>query len=180
MTTIYFFFLAGVVCYLNVYKEDSASDSYKHVQGILKLGLTFPSCCSVRENASMNAWAITDRQPSMCGVFLMSKTNWGFFRMFTQKRRGRLFRERERDLFSSTAFHVRQTLCLSQFVNGCFCPCYWSMQVCLAKHTKQQMAVTQNKKGLNSQSSWKGGLEKSETGHWQNKNFLHKFVNYIR
>ena len=47
----------------------------KYVQEILKLGLTFPSCCSVRENASMNAWAITDKQPSMCGVFLMSKTN---------------------------------------------------------------------------------------------------------
>lgn len=40
-----------------------------------KLGLTFPSCCSVREKASMNAWAITDKQLSMCGVFLMSKTN---------------------------------------------------------------------------------------------------------
>lgn len=123
-------------------RRQSASDSQKHIQEILKLGLTFPSCCSVRENASMNAWAITDRQPSMCGVFLMSKTNWGFFRMFTQKRRGRLFRERERDLFSSTAFHVRQMLCLSQFVNECFCPCYWSMQVCLAKYTKQQMAAS--------------------------------------
>lgn len=40
-----------------------------------KLGLTFPSCCSVREKASMKAWAITDKQLSMCGVFLMSKTN---------------------------------------------------------------------------------------------------------
>lgn len=42
---------------------------------MLKLGLTFPSCCSVSEKASMNAWAITDKQLSMCGVFLMSKTN---------------------------------------------------------------------------------------------------------
>ena len=33
-------------------------------------------------------------------------------------------------------------LCLSQFVNGCLCPCYWSMQVCLAKHTKQQRAAS--------------------------------------
>lgn len=30
----------------------------------------------------------------MCEVFLISKTNWGFFSMFTQKRRGRLDRER--------------------------------------------------------------------------------------
>lgn len=75
MTIIYFFFLADVVCYLNVYKEDRVLQTHRNIQEILKLGLTFPSCCSVRENASMNAWAITDRQPSMCGVFLMSKTN---------------------------------------------------------------------------------------------------------
>lgn len=42
----------------------------------------------------MKACAITDKQPSMCEVFLISKTNWGFFSMFTQKRRGRLDRER--------------------------------------------------------------------------------------
>lgn len=39
----------------------------------------------------MKACAITDRQASMWSVFSMSKTNWGFFKMFTQKRRGRLW-----------------------------------------------------------------------------------------
>lgn len=34
---------------------------------------------------------MTDRQASMWSVFSMSKTNWGFFKMFTQKRRGRLW-----------------------------------------------------------------------------------------
>lgn len=42
----------------------------------------------------MKACAITDKQPSICEVFLISKTNWGFFSIFTQKRRGRLDRER--------------------------------------------------------------------------------------
>jgi len=157
--------------------RQSASDSHKHVQEILKLGLTFPSCCSVRENASMNAWAITDRQPSMCGVFLMSKTNWGFFRMFTQKRRGRLFREREIPRFkyslSCEADAVFITVCewvsLSLLLKYASLPCQ--------TYQATDGSVTQNKKGLNCQRSWKGGLEKSETGHWQNKNFLHKFVN---
>lgn len=39
----------------------------------------------------MKACAMTDRQASMWSVFSMSKTNWGFFKMFTQKRRGRLW-----------------------------------------------------------------------------------------
>lgn len=52
--------------------------------------LTFPSCISLREKESMKAWAMTDRQPSICGVFSMSKTNWGFFRMLIQKRSGKL------------------------------------------------------------------------------------------
>lgn len=43
------------------------------------------------EQASMKACAMTDRQASMWSVFSMSKTNWGFFKMFTQKRRGRLW-----------------------------------------------------------------------------------------
>lgn len=60
-----------------------------------RAAFTFPSVCSAREKASMKACAITDKQPSICEVFLMSKTNWGFFSMFTQKRRGRLDRERK-------------------------------------------------------------------------------------
>jgi len=56
--------------------------------------ITFPIVCSAREKASMKACAMTDKQPSICDVFLTSKTNWGFFSMFTQKRRGRLDRER--------------------------------------------------------------------------------------
>lgn len=34
---------------------------------------------------------MTERQASMWSVLSMSKTNWGFFRMFTQNRRGRLW-----------------------------------------------------------------------------------------
>lgn len=54
---------------------------------------TFPSCRSEMEQASMKAWAITDRQASIWSVFSMSNTNWGFFRIFTQKRRGKLEEE---------------------------------------------------------------------------------------
>lgn len=39
----------------------------------------------------MKACAMTERQASMWSVLSMSKTNWGFFRMFTQNRRGRLW-----------------------------------------------------------------------------------------
>lgn len=42
------------------------------------------------EQASMKACAITERQASMWSVLSMSKTNCGFFSMFTQNRRGRL------------------------------------------------------------------------------------------
>lgn len=45
----------------------------------------------------MKAWAITDRQASMWSVLSMSKTNCGFFRMFTQNLSGRLQREGPRD-----------------------------------------------------------------------------------
>lgn len=43
-------------------------------------------------------------------------------------------------------------------------------------------STTQNKKGLNWQGYWKGGLEKgeSESDHWQNKNFLQIILDYIR
>lgn len=54
--------------------------------------LTLPSCRSEMEQASMKAWAMTDRHASMWSVLSMSNTNWGFFRMFTQKRRGKLNR----------------------------------------------------------------------------------------
>lgn len=74
MTTYDYFFLAAVVYGLDVNKKECFRLTEVHTRNS-KLGLTFPSCCSVRENASMNAWAITDKQPSMCGVFLMSKTN---------------------------------------------------------------------------------------------------------
>lgn len=60
-------------------------------------GCTLPSCRSESEQASMKAWAITDRQASMWSVLSMSKTNWGFFRMFTQNLSGRLQREGSRD-----------------------------------------------------------------------------------
>ena len=53
--------------------------------------LTLPSCRSEMEQASMKACAMTERQASMWSVFSMSKTNCGFFRMFTQNRRGRLW-----------------------------------------------------------------------------------------
>lgn len=33
---------------------------------------------------------MTDRTASMLSVTCTSNTNWGFFRMFTQKRRGKL------------------------------------------------------------------------------------------
>ena len=52
--------------------------------------LTLPSWRSETEQASMKACAITERQASMWSVLSMSKTNCGFFRMFTQNRRGRL------------------------------------------------------------------------------------------
>lgn len=52
---------------------------------------TLPSCRSEMEQASMKACAMTERQASMWSVLSMSKTNWGFFRMFTQNRRGRLW-----------------------------------------------------------------------------------------
>ena len=38
------------------------------------------------------------------------------------------------------------------------------------QHHSEQERVTLS-------APWKGGLDKSETGHWQNKNFLHKFIN---
>lgn len=60
-------------------------------------GCTLPSCRSESEQASMKAWAITDRQASMWSVLSMSKTNWGFFRMLTQNLSGRLQREGSRD-----------------------------------------------------------------------------------
>lgn len=58
---------------------------------------TLPSCRSDREQASMKAWAITERQASMWSVLSMSKTNWGFFRMLTQNLRGRLQRKQARN-----------------------------------------------------------------------------------
>lgn len=39
----------------------------------------------------MKACAMTERQASIWSVLSMSKTNCGFFRMFTQNRRGRLW-----------------------------------------------------------------------------------------
>lgn len=60
-------------------------------------GCTLPSCRSESEQASMKAWAITDRQASMWSVLSMSNTNCGFFRMFTQNLSGRLQREGSRD-----------------------------------------------------------------------------------
>lgn len=59
-------------------------------KGLSPLDCTLPSCRSDREQASMKAWAITERQASMWSVLSMSKTNWGFFRMLTQNLRGRL------------------------------------------------------------------------------------------
>lgn len=44
----------------------------------------------------MKAWAMTERQASMWSVLSMSNTNWGFFRMFTQNRRGKLETERKK------------------------------------------------------------------------------------
>lgn len=58
---------------------------------------TLPSCRSDSEQASMKAWAITERQASMWSVLSMSKTNWGFFRMLTQNLRGRLWRKQARN-----------------------------------------------------------------------------------
>ena len=55
--------------------------------------LTLPSCKSEMEQASMKACAITDRQASIWSVLSMSNTNCGFFKMFTQKRSGKLERK---------------------------------------------------------------------------------------
>lgn len=69
---------------------------------------TLPSCRSEMEQASMKACAMTERQASMWSVFSMSKTNWGFFRMFTQKRRGRLWDRGDKGCVSSAEGRGRQ------------------------------------------------------------------------
>ena len=56
-----------------------------------------PSRCSEVEHESMKVWATTDRQASVMLFLWMSKTNCGFLITFTQKRRGRLSKQRERE-----------------------------------------------------------------------------------
>lgn len=70
--------------------------------------LTLPSCRSEMEQASMKAWAMTDRQASMWSVLSMSNTNWGFFRMFTQKRRGKLHQQEQISFSNTCTITVRQ------------------------------------------------------------------------
>lgn len=48
------------------------------------------SLCSLLVQASMKVWAMTDNEASTTSDTWMSKMKLGFFRMFTQKRRGRL------------------------------------------------------------------------------------------
>lgn len=51
------------------------------------------SLCSLLVQASMKVWAMTDNEASTTSDTWMSKMKLGFFRMFTQKRRGRLPRK---------------------------------------------------------------------------------------
>lgn len=51
------------------------------------------SLCSLLVQASMKVWAMTDNEASTTSDTWMSKMKLGFFRMFTQKRRGRLSRK---------------------------------------------------------------------------------------
>lgn len=53
-------------------------------------GESFPSLCSVVEQASIKVCAITDKHESTVVVLLMSKIKSGFFIKFTQNRKGRL------------------------------------------------------------------------------------------
>lgn len=57
-------------------------------------GESLPRRCSEVEQESMKVWATTDRQASVMLFLWMSNTNWGFLITFTQKRSGRLGRER--------------------------------------------------------------------------------------
>lgn len=52
--------------------------------------LTRLSLCSLLVQASMNVWAMTESEASTTSDTWTSKVKWGFLRMFTQNRRGRL------------------------------------------------------------------------------------------
>lgn len=52
--------------------------------------LTRPTLCSDVVQESMKVCAITERTASTLSVTCTSKTNWGFFKMLTQKRKGKL------------------------------------------------------------------------------------------
>lgn len=52
--------------------------------------LTRPTLCSDVVQESMKVWAITERTASTLSVTCTSKTNCGFFKMLTQKRKGKL------------------------------------------------------------------------------------------
>lgn len=77
-------------------------ESFLFVSVILHFNLIHSRCsartrlslCSLLVQASMKVWAITDSEASTTSDTWMSKIKLGFFRMFTQKRRGRLQRKR--------------------------------------------------------------------------------------
>lgn len=56
--------------------------------------LTRLSLCSLLVQASMKVWAMTESEASTTSDTWTSKMKWGFLRMFTQNRRGRLHGEK--------------------------------------------------------------------------------------
>src|SRR4029434_2596481 len=88
--------------------------------------LTLPSCKSEMEQASMKACAITDRQASIWSVLSMSNTNCGFFKMFTQKRSGKLERKGGQGRERHKNYKLPQcvnTVCMCDRVCVCVCVC---------------------------------------------------------
>lgn len=69
--------------------------------------LTRVSLCSVLVQASMKVWAMTDREASTTSVTWTSKMKWGFFKMFTQNRRGRLKKQTHRATYIFCLFFCR-------------------------------------------------------------------------
>lgn len=65
------------------------NEHWPSIQGLISL-LTLPTLCSEVVQESIKVWAMTDRTASTLSVTCTSNTNWGFFRMFTQNRRGKL------------------------------------------------------------------------------------------
>lgn len=68
--------------------------------------LTRLSLCSLLVQASMKVWAMTESEASTTSDTWTSKMKWGFLRMFTQNRRGRLYRKKSKKMV---------------FRRGCYC-----------------------------------------------------------